>query len=121
SEIYSAVEALPEVLDSMVVDLEYLGRESYMPLFVVLRAGIALDAALRRRIGEAIRVSLSPRFVPDDIIQVEEIPRTLTGKKQELPIKKLLLGEKLEKIVNREAMANPACLDWYVRFAQQRR
>ena len=120
SELYSAVEALPEVLDSLVVDLEYLGRESYMPLFVVLREGVALDAAVQGRITTAIKTALSPRFVPDEIFQVAEIPRTLSGKKQELPIKKLLLGQPLEKVVNREAMANPACLDWYVRLAASR-
>ena len=119
SEVYSAVEAIPEVLDSMVIDLEYLGRDSYMPLFVVLRPGVALDDALKGRINGAIRQSLSPRFVPDDIFQVAEIPRTLSGKKQELPIKKLLLGQPLEKVVNKEAMANPGCLDWYVQFARQ--
>ncbi len=119
SEIYSAVEAIPEVLDSMVVDLEYLGRDSYMPLFVVLRPGVALDDALKARINGAIRQSLSPRFVPDAIVQVAEIPRTLSGKKQELPIKKLLLGQPLEKVVNKEAMANPGCLDWYVDFARR--
>ncbi|MDO8906261.1 acetoacetate--CoA ligase [Hydrogenophaga sp.] len=117
SELYSAVEALPEVLDSMVVDLEYLGRESYMPLFVVLRPGVALDADMRARIVDAIKTALSPRFVPNDVFQVEEIPRTLSGKKQELPIKKLLLGQPLEKVINKEAMANPGCLDWYVQFA----
>jgi len=121
SEIYSAVERLPEVLDSMVVDLEYLGCESYMPLFVVLREGHALDDALRERIARAIRTSLSPRFVPDEVFQVAEIPRTLSGKKQELPIKKLLLGQPIEKVVNREAMANPGCLDWYVELAARRR
>ena len=120
SEIYSAVEALPEVLDSMVVDLEYLGRESYMPLFVVLREGLMLDDTIRERLNHAIRTALSPRFVPDDIFQVAEIPRTLTGKKQELPIKKLLLGQPIEKVVNKDAMANPGCLDWYVGFAAQR-
>ncbi|MGJ7612863.1 MULTISPECIES: acetoacetate--CoA ligase [unclassified Variovorax] len=120
SEIYSAVEGLPEVLDSMVVDLEYLGRDSYMPLFVVLRPGVALDDAMRARLNNAIKTSLSPRFVPNDIFQVAEIPRTLSGKKQELPIKKLLLGQPIEKVVNREAMANPASLDWYVAFAAQR-
>jgi acetoacetyl-CoA synthetase len=119
SEIYSAVEGLPEVLDSMVVDLEYLGRESYMPLFVVLRPGVALDDAMRTKINTAIKTQLSPRFVPNDIFQVAEIPRTLTGKKQELPIKKLLLGQPIEKVVNREAMANPGSLDWYVAFAAQ--
>ncbi|RQO42812.1 acetoacetate--CoA ligase [Variovorax sp. KBW07] len=120
SEIYSAVEGLPEVLDSMVVDLEYLGRDSYMPLFVVLRPGVALDDAMRARLNNAIKTSLSPRFVPNDIFQVAEIPRTLSGKKQELPIKKLLLGQPIEKVVNREAMANPASLDWYVAFAAKR-
>ena len=117
SELYSAVEALPEVLDSMVVDLEYLGRDSYMPLFVVLREGVALDDAIRGKLNNAIKTALSPRFVPNDIFQVAEIPRTLSGKKQELPIKKLLLGQPIEKVINKEAMANPACLDWYVAFA----
>jgi acetoacetyl-CoA synthetase len=120
SELYSAVEALPEVLDSMVVDLEYLGRESYMPLFVVLREGYTLDAAMKTRLNDAIKTALSPRFVPNEIFQVAEIPRTLTGKKQELPIKKLLLGQPIEKVVNKDAMANAACLDWYVAFAQAR-
>ncbi len=120
SELYSAVEALPEVLDSMVVDLEYLGRESYMPLFVVLRDGLTLTEGLRAKIVESIKTALSPRFVPNDIFQVAEVPRTLSGKKQELPIKKLLLGQPIEKVVNREAMANPACLDWYVALARSR-
>ena len=118
SELYSAVEALPEVLDAMVVDLEYLGRESYMPLFVVLREGLVLDGALRDRLNQSIREALSPRFVPNEIFQVEAIPRTLSGKKQELPIKKLLLGQPIEKVVNREAMANPQCLAWYEAFAR---
>ena len=118
SEIYSAVEGIPEVLDSMVVDLEYLGRDSFMPLFVVLRPGVVLDEALKKRLNDAIRTSLSPRFIPDAIEQVSEIPRTLSGKKQELPIKKLLLGQQLDKVVNKEAMANPACLAWYEAFAQ---
>ncbi|MHB8950227.1 MAG: acetoacetate--CoA ligase [Rhodoferax sp.] len=120
SELYSAVEALPEVLDSLVVDLEYLGRESYMPLFVVLRQGLLLDDAVRAKLVNAIKTALSPRFVPDEIFQVAEIPRTLSGKKQELPIKKLLLGQPLDKVLNVDAMANPACLDWYVALARSR-
>lgn len=120
SEIYSAVEGIPEVLDSMVVDLEHLGRESYMPLFVVLRPGVELDEALKTRIDTAIRTALSPRFVPDEIFQVAEIPRTLSGKKQELPIKKLLLGQPLDQVVNPQAMANPASLAWYEQFARRR-
>ncbi|MFM1925640.1 MAG: Acetyl-coenzyme synthetase [Pseudomonadota bacterium] len=119
SELYSAVEALPEVMDSMVVDLEYLGKDSYMPLFVVLRQGVTLDDAVRQKLNNAIKVALSPRFIPNDIFQVAEIPRTLSGKKQELPIKKLMLGQPLEKVVNKDAMANPACLDWYVALAER--
>ena len=119
SELYSAIEALPEVLDSMVVDLEYLGKESYMPLFVALRPGVTLDDALRSRLNDAIRTALSPRFVPNEIFQVAEIPRTLSGKKQELPIKKLMLGQPVEKVLNRDAMANPACLDWYIEMAKR--
>jgi acetoacetyl-CoA synthetase len=101
----------------MVVDLEYLGRESYMPLFVVLRDGIALDDAMRARINKAIEAGLSRRFLPNEIFAVPEIPRTLSGKKQELPIKKLLLGQPIEKVINKDAMANPGCLDWYLEFA----
>jgi len=119
SELYSAVEALPEVMDSMVVDLEYLGRDSYMPLFVVLRDGLVLDDAMKAKLNDAIRTALSPRFVPNEIFQVAQIPRTLTGKKQELPIKKLMLGQPLEKVVNQDAMANPGCLPWYVDLARR--
>jgi len=117
SELYSAIEALPEVLDSMVVDLEYLGRESYMPLFVVLREGFTLDRAMQARINNAIEAGLSRRFLPNEMFAVPEIPRTLSGKKQELPIKKLLLGHAVEKVINKDAMANPGCLEWYLEFA----
>ncbi|WP_442968294.1 acetoacetate--CoA ligase [Pseudorhodoferax sp.] len=120
SEIYSAIEPLPEVLDAMVVDLEYLGRPSWMPLFVVLREGLQLDEALKGRLNEAVRRALSPRFVPDAIYQVPEIPRTLSGKKQELPIKKLLLGHSADQVLNRGTMANPGCLAWYEQFARER-
>ncbi len=120
SEIYSAIESLPEVLDAMVVDLEHLGRPSWMPLFVVLREGLVLDDALRGRLNGAVRRALSPRFVPDAIFQVPEIPRTLSGKKQELPIKKLLLGQPVDQVLNRGTMANPGCLAWYEQFARER-
>jgi acetoacetyl-CoA synthetase len=120
SEIYAAVEALPEVLDSMVIDLEYLGRPSWMALFVVLREGPTLDSGLHGRITDAIKTAVSPRFVPDAIYQAPEIPRTLSGKKQEVPIKKLFLGQPIDKVVNRDAMANPGCLAWYVALAAQR-
>ena len=120
AELYRAVEAEPEVLDSLVVDLEYLGRESYMPLFVVLRDGQVLNDALVQRLKATIRTALSPRHVPNDILQVPAIPRTLSGKKMELPVKKLLLGESPEKVLNRDAMANASAVDWFLDFAQKR-
>jgi acetoacetyl-CoA synthetase len=120
SELYRAVEALPEVLDSLVVDLEYLGRESWMPLFVVLREGVVLDEALAKRIKQVIREALSARHVPNDVFQVGAIPRTLSGKKMELPVRKLLLGEPADSVLKRDAMANADCVDWFVQLAQRR-
>jgi acetoacetyl-CoA synthetase len=120
AELYRAVEAEPEVLDSLVVDLEYLGRESYMPLFVVLRDGMKLDAVLTRRLKDAIRTALSARHVPNEIIQVDAIPRTLSGKKMELPVKKLLMGTPAVQVFKLDAMANAAAVDWFVDFARRR-
>ena len=120
AELYRAVEAEPEVLDSLVVDLEYLGRESYMPLFVVLRDGVQLDAALQGRLRAAIKAGLSARHVPNEIFQVSAIPRTLSGKKMELPVKKLLLGAEPAQVLNRDAMANADCIDWFIAFARRR-
>ena len=120
SELYRAVEALPEVLDSLVVDLEYLGRESWMPLFVVLREGLVLDEALTKRIKQVIREALSARHVPNDVYQVSGIPRTLSGKKMELPVKKLLMGASPDAVLKRDAMANADCVDWYVALAATR-
>jgi acetoacetyl-CoA synthetase len=120
SELYRAVEALPEVLDSLVVDLEYLGRESWMPLFVVLRDGHVLDGALAQRIKAAVRAALSPRHVPNDVFQVAAIPRTLSGKKMELPVKKLLMGADPASVLKRDAMANADSVDWFIALARRR-
>jgi acetoacetyl-CoA synthetase len=117
AELYRAVEAQAEVLDSLVVDLEFLGRESWMPLFVVLRDGLVLDEALLKRLKTAIRDALSARHVPNEIVQVTAIPRTLSGKKMELPVKKLLLGADAAKVMNRDAMANADCVSWFVDYA----
>jgi acetoacetyl-CoA synthetase len=120
AEIYRVVEDVEEVADSLVVDLEYLGRESYMPLFVVLRAGSTLDEALKERIRQRIRKDLSGHHVPNDVFAIPEVPRTLNGKKLEVPIKRLLLGEPLEQVVNRDSMQNPGSLAWFVEFAAKR-
>ncbi len=121
SEVYNAIEALDEVMDSLVIDLEHLGRASRMILFVVLRDGLVLDDALRARLKQAISTQVSPRFVPDEMLQAPDVPRTLSGKKQEVPIKKAFLGQPLHKVVNRDAMANPGCLDWYAEQAERHR
>ncbi|MEO0936600.1 MAG: acetoacetate--CoA ligase [Pseudomonadota bacterium] len=120
AEIYQAVEGLPEVRDSLVVDLEFLGRESFMPLFVVLPEGAVLDDGLKARIGAAIRDAVSARFIPNEIVQIAEVPRTLSGKKLEVPVKKLLLGGDPEKVVNRDSMANPASFDTFIDYAKAR-
>jgi acetoacetyl-CoA synthetase len=117
SEIYRAVEGLDAVMDSLVIDLEFLGRDSFMPLFVVLKDGLILDDALRNRIRDAIRHAVSARFLPDEIIQIAQVPRTLSGKKLEVPVKKLLLGGDPEKVVNRDSMANPDSFDAFIDYA----
>ncbi|WP_454839902.1 hypothetical protein [Pseudomonas hormoni] len=104
SDLYRAVEEIPEILDSLVVNLEYLGRESYMPLFIVLRPECELTDELKLKITARVRTALSARHVPSDIFQVEDVPRTLSGKKLELPIKKLLLGQSLDRVVNLDAV-----------------
>jgi len=108
------------VLDSLVVDLEYLGRESYMPLFVVLREGLVLDDALTKRMRDVIKTALSARHVPNEIFQVQSIPRTLSGKKMELPVKKLLLGAAPDDVFKLDAMANADSVAWFVDFARRR-
>ncbi len=120
AEIYQAVEGLDQVLDSLVVDLEFLGKESFMPLFVVPVEGVPFDQAFKDRVNETIRKTVSARFVPNEIIEVAEIPRTLSGKKLEVPVKKLLLGGDPARVVNRDSMANPKSFDFFVAYADAR-
>lgn len=120
SDFYRVVEALSEVTDSLIVDVGYLGRESLLALFVVLRPGLTLSEEVERRIADAIRSGLSPRHLPDKIFQVVAVPRTLTGKKLELPIKKLLLGYPIEAVTTRDALANPESIDWFIELARTR-
>jgi acetoacetyl-CoA synthetase len=117
SEIYRVVESLPEVLDSLIVGVELPGGRYYMPLFVVLREGVALDDALIAKIKGALRSNISPHHVPDEIVLIADVPRTLSGKKMEVPVKKLLLGQPAEKAISRDAMANPQLLEYFVAFA----
>lgn len=118
AEIYSAVEQLPQVADTMLIDLETAQGDSQLILFVVPTEGTAVDAAMTTAIAAAIRTSLSPRFVPDHVIAAPGIPRTLSGKKQELPIKRLFAGWPVKKVVSPDATATPEVLPWYIQQAQ---
>lgn len=120
AELYQAVEGIDVVLDSLLVDLEFLGRDSFMPLFIVLAQGVTLDDALKDRINQAIRTGVSGRFLPDEIIQIADVPRTLSGKKLEVPVKKLLLGGDPAKVVNRDSMSNPDSFDAFIAYAEAR-
>ncbi len=117
SEIYQAVEALGEVQDSLVVDLEFLGKKSFMILFVVLTSKKFLNDTVTNTINESIRSGVSARFIPNQIVQIEEVPRTMSGKKLEVPIKRLLLGNDPSEVVNIDSMANPKSFDWFKTFA----
>jgi len=119
AEIYRVVEECPEVADSLVIDLEYLGRPSHLALFIVLRPGVVLDEALKAKLKERVRAAASARHVPDEIYAIDEVPRTLTGKKMELPVRKLLLGAAVEKVASPDAMANPGSLGYFVALAKR--
>ena len=120
AEIYQAVEGLDAIQDSLVVDLEFLGRDSFMPLFVVMTDGVAFDDSVKEQINQAIKTSVSARFKPNEIVEISEIPRTMSGKKLEVPVKKLLLGGDPAKVVNRDSMANPDSFDFFIRYAKER-
>ncbi|MFZ9407546.1 MAG: acetoacetate--CoA ligase [Burkholderiaceae bacterium] len=121
SELYRVVESFDEIADSLVIDLEYLGRPSWMALFVVTRHEDQYNNALVTRIREAIRTQLSARHVPDEVLQIAEVPRTISGKKLEVPVKKILLGQPPEKACNRSSMANPGSIDAFIALAERRR
>jgi acetoacetyl-CoA synthetase len=120
SEIYRAVLALDAVVDALVVDVPRAGEENWMALFVVLREGAALDDDLRAAIARRIREDCSPRHVPDDVLQVAEVPRTLSGKILEVPVKRILSGTPPEQAASRDSLANPAALDAFVALARER-
>lgn len=121
AEIYRSVETLPEIETSLIVNIELPRGQFFMPLFVKLAPGAELGEALRERIRHRLRADYSPRHVPDHIYAVPDVPTTLTGKKMEVPVRKILLGFPLEKAANPSAMANPHALDWFVEFARESR
>ena len=119
SEIYRAVQAVPEVLDALVVDVPRPGTEGWMPLFVVLRSEAELSDELRDRIKREIREQCSPRHVPNEIFAIEEVPRTLSGKALEVPVKRILTGTPVDRAASRDSLANPRALDWFAELAER--
>ena len=117
SELYSVVEEIEEVLDSLVVHLE---ESDELLLFVVLRPGLELDDELRASIANALRTSLSPRHAPDAVVAVPAIPRTLTGKKLELPVKRILTGTAVTDVVSRDALVDPDSIQPFADYAETR-
>jgi len=114
SEIYRSVLSLGDILDALVVDLPREGTDGWMQLFVVLRAGQELNDGLTAEIRKHLREDCSPRHVPDQIVQISEVPRTLSGKLLEVPVKRILTGTPLERAASRESLANPEALDQFV-------
>jgi acetoacetyl-CoA synthetase len=105
------------VLDALVVDIPRPGTEGWMPLFVVLREGETLDEELVAEIKRRIREQCSPRHVPDEVFQIAEVPRTLSGKVLEVPVKRILTGTPAETAASKDSLANPAALDYFVELS----
>jgi acetoacetyl-CoA synthetase len=121
AEIYRSLATLPELEDSLIVNLDLPGGAFFMPLFVKLKAGRTLDPATVENIRATLRREYSPRHVPDKIFAVDDIPITLTGKKLEVPVRRILMGVPVEKAANRDAVANPRSLDYFVDYAKTQR
>lgn len=120
AEIYRCMDAIDDVEDSLIVNLDLPDSRFFMPMFVMLREGRQLDDQLDMTLRKALRDRCSPRHVPDRIYQVEDIPYTFTGKKMEVPVRRILMGTPLEKAANPSVMRNPQALDYFVRFAAKR-
>jgi acetoacetyl-CoA synthetase len=116
AEIYRVLNEIPEIEDGLIVNLELEGGRHYMPLFVKLKGGAILDERLTRAIVSGLKSKCSPRHVPDDIIQVADIPYTISGKKMEAPVKKILMGMSIDSSLNKDAMRNPESLSFFMHF-----
>ncbi len=120
AEIYQAMNHIPEIKDSLIVNLELEGGNDYMPLFVLLNKEESLTDDLKKKIKQTLRTEYSPRHVPDEIIAVPDIPYTISGKKLEAPVKKILMGKPVEKAANVDSMKNPESLAFFIKMATER-
>ncbi len=113
------VEGIPEVMDSLIIGVELPGGKYYMPLFVVLREGVTLDDSLKAKIKQKLRSAISPHHVPDEVIAIPAVPRTLSGKKLEVPVKKLFMGIPVEKAISVDAMSDPQAINYFIEYANK--
>ncbi len=120
AEIYRAVDNVPWVKDSLIVNIELPGGGDYMPLFVVMKDSYPLTAEIKESIKKALRAAYSPRHVPDEIVAVNDIPYTISGKKMEMPVKRILMGKPLEQSVNTGSVKNPESLEFFKTFVIRR-
>lgn len=119
SEIYRAVDKIPEVKDSMIICIEKEGGNFWMPLFVVMKSGNELTEDIIKNINQTIRSDYSPRHVPDTILEVKDLPYTISGKKTETPVKKVLMGQDPKKVVNKGALKNPESMEYFIELAKK--
>jgi len=118
AEIYRVLDKVPEITDSIIICVDKEEGEFFMPLFVVTKDGIDFDDHLKREIRKRIKKECSPRHVPDEIIQIDDIPYTISGKKMETPVKKILMGQDVSTSLNRDALKNPGSLDFFIEYAK---
>lgn len=118
SEIYRAVDHVPEIVDSLIVDIPVEDGDSIVPLFVILKDDYTLTDTIEQAIKQHIRENCSPRHAPTHIYAVEDLPQTLNGKKLEIPVKRILMGEAVDQVVNKDSLANPEALEYFIDFAK---
>lgn len=120
AEIYRTIEGFEEIADSLIVCIEEADGGYFMPLFVEMAKGLSLTPEIEKEIVRRLRSERSPRHVPDVIVEAPEIPTTLTGKKMEVPVRRMLMGEEADKVASKDATKNPAAVDWFAAYAKRR-
>jgi acetoacetyl-CoA synthetase len=118
AEIYRCLDKISDIKDSLIINLEHADGSDWMPLFVALAPGVVLDENLKKQIKTALRSAYSPRHVPDEILEIPDVPYTISGKKMETPVKKILQKKPLEKAYNRDSMRNPEAMDFFIALAK---
>jgi acetoacetyl-CoA synthetase len=118
AEIYRTVEQMAEIKGALIVNIEQPNGDHFMPLFLQMQPGESLSSKLKKQIKTNLRSTYSPRHVPDEMVRVDDIPRTISGKKMETPVKKILMGLSVDEVASQDAMQNPESLDFFIEYAK---